>query len=81
MELIVSRCGAMRCIYNEAIPLHLLGRLAIRRASYVEPSSCGSWMVHLAPVGGPVLGPFTQRSQALATEQEWLAEHWLLPSQ
>jgi hypothetical protein len=69
----------MRCIYNEAIPLHRLGRLAIRRASHVEPAKSGSWMADLTPVGGPVLGPFSQRSQALAAEQDWLVRHWLSP--
>jgi hypothetical protein len=31
----------------------------------------------LAPVGGPRLGPYSLRSQALTAEQTWLEAHWL----
>ena len=31
----------------------------------------------LSPVGGPMLGPFSKRSQALNAEQDWLNSHWL----
>ncbi len=34
----------------------------------------------LSPVGGPVLGPFRLRSQALAAEQAWL-DGWLVMTQ
>jgi hypothetical protein len=27
----------------------------------------------------PLLGPFPNRSEALAAEVAWLAEHWLVP--
>ncbi len=37
----------------------------------------GRWHADLSPVGGPVLGPFGQRSAALAAETSWLDEHWL----
>lgn len=29
----------------------------------------------LSPVGGPLLGPYQRRSEALAAEVQWLAEH------
>lgn len=32
----------------------------------------GPWLVDLAPVGGPVLGPFTERNLALRKEAEYL---------
>jgi hypothetical protein len=50
----------------------------ILRASYVEPNATGRWAADLDPVGGPVLGPFDHRSEALAAEQAWLAAYWLL---
>jgi hypothetical protein len=28
-------------------------------------------------VGGPVLGPFDRRSDALEAERDWLERHWL----
>jgi hypothetical protein len=77
MELIVDVHGQARCIYGEAIDLAALGELTIRRASHVEPTLDGQWLADLSPVGGPVLGPFDLRSQALEAEHAWLCEHWL----
>jgi hypothetical protein len=77
MELVVNPTGDLTCIYDEAIDLASLGTLAIRRASYVEPNEHGQWLCDLAPVQGPLLGPFDQRSQALTAEQAWLSSHWL----
>ena len=77
MELIVRSNGTVRCVYNEALDLHALGQPQISRASKVEPTPDGRWTADLAPVGGPVLGPFITRSVALAAEQEWLGRHWL----
>ncbi len=44
-----------------------------QRASHVEPVDNGMrWSADLSPVGGPVLGPFLLRRQALDAEAEWL---------
>ena len=77
MDLIVHTDGCIVCVYSEALDLASLGSLAIRRASHVEPDAHGQWLADLSPVGGPKLGPFDQRSLALAAEQTWLAEHRL----
>lgn len=77
MEIVIDPCGAARCVYDEAIDVHALGELRIRRASHVEPDDGGSWRADLSPVGGPVLGPFPSRGTALAAEACWLAMHWL----
>ena len=77
MQLVIEPCGAARCIYGEELDLSSLGSLTISRASYVEPDQHGRWLADMAPVGGPVLGPFNQRSLALAAESAWLDEHWL----
>jgi hypothetical protein len=77
MQLIVHPNGQARCLYSETIDLAQLGRLVIRRGSYVEPDDRGHWRADLAPCAGPVLGPFGQRSEALAAEEHWLLEHWL----
>ena len=79
MDLIVTPCGDCRCIYSETLDLASLGILQIRRASHVEPNEQGQWMADLSPVGGPMLGPFTNRSAALSAEVAWLHEHWLTP--
>lgn len=77
MELVIAPDGQGRAIYSEEIDLRALGRLAIYRASHVEPTPDGRWSADLRPVLGPVLGPFELRTQALEAEQVWLREHWL----
>ena len=79
MEMVVQRDGQVRCVYGETIDLSSLGSLTIQRGSHVEPDSTGRWLADLAPVDGPVLGPFDHRSEALAAEREWLERNWLCP--
>ncbi len=73
MELIIEPGGGVKCVYDEAIDLAALGQLHITRASHVEPDEHGAWWADMLPVGGPKLGPFEKRSEALATEREWLS--------
>jgi hypothetical protein len=77
MQLLIDRQGQVRCIYGEAIDLAALGPLTIHRGSYVEPDDQGRWWADLAPVGGPRIGPFDRRSEALDAERTWLETHWL----
>ena len=77
MMLVVQPDGSIRCVYNETIELATLGRLAISRGSHVEPDEQGQWQADLSPVNGPMLGPFSNRSQALTAEQDWLENNWL----
>lgn len=79
MQLVIEPGGAVRAIYTEAINLAALGSPVITRASHVEPTEDGHWTADLSPVGGPVLGPFFARSQALQAEHGWLESHWLTP--
>jgi hypothetical protein len=81
MELLIDPAGHVRCLYGEEIDLATFGPLQISRGSHVEPTPEGCWTADLAPVGGPQLGPFTSRSEALEAERQWLLEHWLRPSQ
>jgi hypothetical protein len=52
------------------------GDYVTKRASYVEPSSYlfGTWTADMSPVGGPILGPFSMRTEALMAEREWLRD-------
>ena len=80
MHLVIEPGGRVRAVYDELIDLAALGRPAIARASRVEPTVDGFWTADLAPVGGPVLGPFERRSAALEAERAWLEAHWLIPA-
>ena len=80
MQLLIQPAGTIRTLYDETLDLHSLGTLAISRGSYVEPNDAGEWIVDLALVQGPQLGPFTRRSAALAAEVNWLQKHWLIPN-
>ena len=77
MELVVQPDGSVHCVYAERIDLSTLGSVSISRASHVEPDDNGCWHADLSPVGGPLLGPFPRRSQALAAEVDWLRQCWL----
>lgn len=72
MELVVDAGGDVRCIYDEGLDLREIGTLKITRASHVEPDQDGNWLADMGPVGGPVMGPFGTRSEALAAERAWL---------
>jgi hypothetical protein len=73
MELVVGCDGVARCIYAEALDLREIGKLQITRASHVEPDAEGYWWADMGPSGGPVLGPYGSRTEALEAEREWLA--------
>ena len=78
MKLVIRPDGTVRAIYDESIDLGVIGRPTITRASHVELTPEGRWLADLAPVGGPVLGPFDRRGEALQAEHDWLEHHWLL---
>ncbi len=77
MQLVISSTGTIRCLYDETLDLHTLGKLSISRGSHVEPNEHGQWFADLSPVGGPKLGPFSSRSAALTAEVRWLEKYWL----
>ena len=77
MQLVIEPNGEVRCIYAEVLNLTTLGAPSIRRASHVEPDQHGRWLADMQPVGGPKLGPFSYRSEALQAERDWLELNWL----
>ena len=72
MELVVDAGGDVRCVYGEELDLRELGKLQITRASHVEPDADGFWWADMGPSGGPLLGPYGSRSEALVAERGWL---------
>ena len=73
----VSKDGCVTGIYDERLDLAGLGRVVISRASMVEPDGQGRWWADLALSGGPVLGPFARRSEALDAERRWIETYQL----
>ena len=69
--------GTARAIYSdEAAPvMEAIGTVTTRRASHVEPLPGGGWGADLGPVGGPVLGAYRTRREALEAEVRWLEEN------
>ena len=45
MQILIEPGGIVRCLYGEAIELATLGPLQIARASHVEPTVDGQWLV------------------------------------
>lgn len=76
-ELAIDPDGALRFVYADALePMTELGDCTIRRASHVEPVGT-QWQADLSPVGGPILGLYALRQQALDAEVAWLSANWL----
>jgi len=77
IDIVIDASGIVRMIYDESIDANAIGRVEIHRGSHVEPTSEGQWTADLSPVGGPTLGPYPLRSDALGAEVAWLSRHWL----
>jgi hypothetical protein len=80
IELRLGTDGTIAAIYDDALlPLIAQGNAVTTRASHVEPhpTKSGLWTADMAPVDGPVLGPFPSRAAALAAEREYIHRHAL----
>lgn len=76
MKIEILPSGQMIFLYNDELrPLMETGQAQVRRASDVEPTEKGEWTADLSRVGGPVLGPFKLREDALAAEVAWLEDN------
>jgi hypothetical protein len=76
MKLVVTKDGSIQTIAPDDLSfINSLGTCDVRRASHVEAVNHNGkfvWEADLSPVGGPVLGPFFTRTEALQKEVEWL---------
>src|SRR5205814_1462255 len=77
IELVIDAAGTAHCIYTDNLDFARLGEVRVRRASFCEPDEHGQWWADLAPVGGPKLGPFIRRIEAVDAEVSWLQRCWL----
>lgn len=75
--LFITPDGDVRFIHDDDVAeaLHPVGTPTTKRASDVEPTVCGNWAADMKRVGGPVLGPFATRREALRAEVLWLLNH------
>lgn len=65
--------GALTMVHrDDYVSLAEQGAVSIERASHVEPDREGLWWADLSPVGGPMLGPYKLRSEALQAELAWI---------
>jgi hypothetical protein len=72
-SIFVRPDGTVEFLYEDDLRALLdLGPATITRASHVEPTPEGRWTADLSPRGGPLLGPFTLRQEALDAERTWL---------
>lgn len=80
-SIFVGPDGLLKFIYDDdLLPLLQLGHASVVRASHVEPTSHPvfaspegpGWTADMTPSGGPMLGPFSRRSDALRAEVNWL---------
>lgn len=77
MILSISPQGDIRGIYTDDFPWLELGKTLVQRASHVEPDHLGLWWADLSMSGGPKIGPFARRSDAIAAEVAWLERNRL----
>lgn len=78
LTIIIGK-GSTRFIYDDKLK-GLIDRLGgesdTRRCSHVEPDG-NQWTADLSPVGGPKLGPYALKQEALDAEVKWLVAHGL----
>lgn len=74
LTIYVGDDGTIEHVYDDALAdlFEGEGSISTTRASHVEPHPNGGWLADMGPVGGPVLGPFHLRAEALAAERAWL---------
>lgn len=73
--------GTLEFLYGDDLsPLMSLGNTTIQRASTVDPRQENgqvNWYADLALSGGPELGPFPTREEAIVAETTWLNQNFL----
>ena len=77
MIISIDLNGGIRAIYSDGFNWQALGKPLIQRASQVEPDHLGLWWADLGVSGGPRIGPFARRDEAIAAEVAWLERNRL----
>ena len=78
MKIRINPGGTILSLYTEDVCLNNLGNIiTIKRASHVNANCLNQWEADMGVSGGPVLGPFSKRSEALEAEITWLNKNIL----
>jgi len=78
VKIKINPDGTAVMIYTEDIDVAEIGDVrSITRVSTVEPTSGNQWAADMRPIGGPVIGTFNKRSDALTAEVNWIEENIL----
>ena len=81
LHVTVKPDGTIAAIHDDVLAdLYEEGKTEVKRASHVEPVDGGeqvNWVADMSPVGGPKLGPYRLRSEALGAEKTWLESNVL----
>ena len=78
MKIRINPDGTAVMIYTVDIDIAALGNLqSITRASLIEPTNRNQWAADMRPIGGPVIGAFDKRSDALTAEIYWIEKYIL----
>jgi|SRR5581483_1464998 len=75
IRIVISPDGRLvRAIYNDNLRelFNKLGLAQTHRASHVEPDENNNWIADCSPIGGPKLGPFERREDALTAEVTYI---------
>jgi len=77
VHLYVDEDGSVTFVHDDRVAEALgdLGKATTTRVSHVEPDHLGGWAADMRPLGGPVLGSYRTRQEALAAELEWVAQY------
>jgi hypothetical protein len=77
VTIMVGPDGIMHFVHDDQlVELIEAGEAHVVRASNVEPMGV-QWIADLSPIGGPALGPFRFRHDALRAEHTWIEENYL----
>lgn len=73
--ILIDQDGDLEFIWDDELAFVLAeGKADIRRASQVEPVG-SQWEADMSPSGGPSLGLFDLRQDAIAAEITWLQDN------
>ena len=76
LRVTVSPGALVRFLYTDSLSELLnIGEATIKRASNVEPTALNRWVADMSPSGGPKIGPFVLREEALNAEAAWLLDN------